>query len=67
MKACRECGKQASVLHGLCWECRERAGGPKAVERARSKARHPSVVPARHQPWVPTNQLADRLRRSPRQ
>jgi hypothetical protein len=35
--------------------------------RARQEPRPPDLEPPHDQPWVPTNQLADRVRRSPRQ
>ncbi len=65
MKQCRECGSHEGVLHGRCWRCRERAGGTREQRRG-TRPRRLSVEPQHDQPWVPTNQLTDRIRRSPR-
>jgi hypothetical protein len=35
--------------------------------RIRREPRPPDLEPPHDQPWVPTNQLADRVRRSPRE
>ena len=53
-----------------------RKQGAKAREQQRTRERderkqdpthHADLEPQHDQPWVPTNQLADRVRRSPRQ
>jgi hypothetical protein len=36
-------------------------------ERKQDPTHHADLEPQHDQPWVPTNQLADRVRRSPRQ
>ena len=45
---------------------------PASKRRAREAGReepthHPDLEPQHDQPWIPTNQLDDRVRRSPRQ
>lgn len=65
-KTCRECGRAASLRNGLCRRCRSEAGGPDEVRRGQPPAT-PDLEPTHDQPWVPTNQLADRVRRSPRE
>ena len=63
---CRECGEARELHDGLCWSCREREGSAAASARG-PREQAPDVEPAHDQPWVPTNQLADKVRRSPRE
>lgn len=65
-KTCRECGVVGKLDDGLCWKCREREGGAGRAGRG-THPRSVDLEPAHDQPWVPTNQLADRVRRSPRE
>lgn len=63
-KKCRECGETGTLRNGLCQRCHEREGGKDAHGRPLEP---PDLEPAHDQPWVPTNQLADKVRRSPRE
>lgn len=65
-KACRECGVVGKLDGGLCWKCHEREGRADRVGKGGHTV-SPEVPPPHDQPWVPTNQLADRVRRSPRE
>jgi hypothetical protein len=71
MKVCRECGTSEDVRRGLCRQCRARARGrelnPAEEARGRRMPKQRDVEPTHEQPWVPTDGLADRVRRSPRQ
>ena len=65
-KTCRECGVVGKLDNGLCWKCREREGSAGRVGKG-GRTVSPEVPAPHDQPWVPTNQLADRVRRSPRE
>lgn len=71
MKVCRKCGTHRDVRRGLCQRCRNRARShelnPAEEARARRAPKQSDLEPMHDQPWVPTNGLADRVRRSPRQ
>ncbi|MFI5047694.1 MAG: hypothetical protein ACHQIG_11580 [Acidimicrobiia bacterium] len=60
MNACRNCGREAKLHHGLCEDCTTKEA---AVERVPTE---PSLEPAHDRPWVARSAFVGRKRRSPR-
>jgi len=45
----------------------QRGDHAREEERKQDPTHHADLEPQHDQPWIPTNQLADRVRRSPRE